>query len=119
VVRRLKSKVIGIDAPEPGDCGGGEATASMRQLALARTVTLVSDPALEQFESPGNRPLFYVDRDDGLDVGLEMLRAGWADIWELSDFRRSPAGPRRAVSDDARLPACVRGPDVRGRTNAI
>jgi hypothetical protein len=26
----------------------------------------------------------YVDRDDGRDVGLEMVRAGWADIWFLS-----------------------------------
>jgi endonuclease YncB( thermonuclease family) len=87
----LEVQLIGIDAPEPDDCGGDEATGHLRQLALGRNVTLVSDPTLEQFESPGNRPLFYVDRDDGLDVGLEMLRAGWAEIWELSDFQRSSA----------------------------
>jgi hypothetical protein len=28
----------------------------MEDLALGRAVTLVSDPALEQFESPGNSP---------------------------------------------------------------
>ena len=87
----LEVQVIGIDAPEPGDCGGEQATDYMEDLALGRAVTLVSDPALEQFESPGNRPLFYVDRGDGLDVGLELLRAGWAEIWELSDFLRSSA----------------------------
>jgi endonuclease YncB( thermonuclease family) len=87
----LEIQLIGIDAPEPGDCGGGEATEHLKQLALGRSVTLVSDPTLEQFESPGSRPLFYVDRDDGFDVGLEMVRAGWADIWFLSDFQRSSA----------------------------
>jgi endonuclease YncB( thermonuclease family) len=87
----LAVQVIGIDAPEPGDCGAVEATDSMEELALGRSVTLVSDPIIEQFAPPGNRPLFYVDRDDGVDVGLEMVRAGWAEIWELSDFLRSSA----------------------------
>jgi endonuclease YncB( thermonuclease family) len=85
----LEVQLIGIDAPEPGDCGGDEATGHLEQLALGRKVTLVSDPTLEQFQSPGARRLFYVDRDDGLDVGLEMVRAGWSDIWFLSDFQRS------------------------------
>jgi hypothetical protein len=30
-----------------------------------------------------------VDRDDGLDLGLELVRTGWADLWFLSDFQRS------------------------------
>ena len=87
----LEVQLIGIDAPEPGDCGGDEAAGHLKQLALGRTVTLVSDPTLEQFQSPGARQMFYVDRDDGRDVGLEMVRAGWADIWFLSDFERSSA----------------------------
>ena len=87
----LEVQLIGIDAPERGDCGGDKATAQLRQLALARNVTLVSDPTLERFESPGARPRFYVDRDDGRDVGLEMVRAGWDDIWFMSDFQRSAA----------------------------
>jgi endonuclease YncB( thermonuclease family) len=52
---------------------------NLKQLAVGRSVTLLSDPTLERLESPGARPLFYVDRDDGADVGLEMVRAGWAD----------------------------------------
>jgi endonuclease YncB( thermonuclease family) len=87
----LEVQLIGIDAPEPGDCGGGEASGHLQQLALGRNVTLVGDPTLEQFQSPAARPLFYVDLDDGRDVGLEMVRAGWADIWFLSDFERSSA----------------------------
>jgi endonuclease YncB( thermonuclease family) len=81
----LEVQIIGIDAPEPADCGGDQATEYLEQLVLGRNVTLVSDPTLEQFASPGSRPLFY----DGRDVGLEMVRAGWADIWFLSDFQRS------------------------------
>jgi hypothetical protein len=61
----LEVQVIGIDAPEPDDCGGEQAIEHMKQLALGRSVTLVSDPIIEQFAPPGNRPLFYVDRDDG------------------------------------------------------
>jgi endonuclease YncB( thermonuclease family) len=86
----VESGLIGIDAPSPGDCGADDATGYLKQLALRRNVTLVSDPTLEEFESPGARP-FYVDRDDGRDLGLEMVRAGWADIWFLSDFQRSSA----------------------------
>jgi hypothetical protein len=83
--------LIGTDAPEPGECGADEARECLEQLALGRNATLVSDPTLEQFASPGARPLFYVDRDDGADLGLELVRAGWADVWSLSDFRRSSA----------------------------
>jgi hypothetical protein len=71
--------------------GRAQATGHLKQLALGRNVALVSDPTLEQFQSLGARPLFYVDRDDGRDVGLEKVRAGWADIWFLSDFQRSSA----------------------------
>jgi endonuclease YncB( thermonuclease family) len=87
----LELQVIGIDAPESGDCGADQATGYLKQLALGRQVTLVSDPSLKGFESPGARSLFYVDRDDGRDLGLEMVRAGRADIWFLSDFVRSSA----------------------------
>jgi endonuclease YncB( thermonuclease family) len=99
----VRVQLIGIDAPEPGDCGGEDATVYLEQLALGRNVTLVNDPSLEDFESPGARPLFYVDRDDGRDLGLEMVRAGWADIWFLSDFQRSSAYlPAAAEAERAR-----------------
>jgi endonuclease YncB( thermonuclease family) len=49
----LEVQLIGIDAPEPVDCAGHQATDYLEQLAVGRNVTLVSDPTLEQFESPG------------------------------------------------------------------
>jgi endonuclease YncB( thermonuclease family) len=76
----LRVRLIGIDAPDPGDCGADSATAALEQLVLGRTVTLVTDPTQGAVDESG-RSLFYVDRDDGLDSGLEMLRAGWAQVF--------------------------------------
>ena len=57
-------RLIGIDTPERGECGTDEATAYMEQLALGRTVNLVSDPTQDAVDRFG-RWLFYVDRDEG------------------------------------------------------
>ena len=87
----LEVQLIGIDTPELDECGGVEATDYLKQLALGRNVTLVDDPTQPSVDQSG-RSLFYVDRDDGLDVGQEMLRADWAQIFGFdSDFQRLPA----------------------------
>ena len=84
----LRVRLIGIDTPERGGCGTDQGTAYMEQLALGRNVTLVSDPTQDAIDSFG-RSLFYVDRDDGLDVGREMVRAGWAEVFVFErDFDR-------------------------------
>ncbi|MBN1529434.1 MAG: thermonuclease family protein [Thermoleophilaceae bacterium] len=76
-------RVIGIDTPEtrkpgtPVECGGPEASETMESLVLGQSVNLVSDPTQDAVDRYG-RSLFYVDRADGLDVGLAMIRAGWA-----------------------------------------
>lgn len=75
----VRVRLIGIDTPEVGACGADRATAALEQLVLGRAVTLVGDPtqgALDRF----GRSLFYVDRDDGLDAGRELLRTGWAEV---------------------------------------
>ena len=87
----LEVQLIGIDTPELDECGGAEATHYLRQITLGRTFTLVSDPTQPNVDQSG-RSLFYVDRDDGLDLGQEMLRAGWAQIFGFdSNFQRLPA----------------------------
>jgi micrococcal nuclease len=94
--RNLTVRLIGIDSPEtkkpgtPVECGGEQATAKMEQLAEGRDVSLVSDPTQDQVDRDG-RSLFYVDRTDGVDVGEEMLRAGWAEVYIFNnDFQRLP-----------------------------
>lgn len=94
--REISVRLIGIDAPEtarPGtavECGGEQASTKMRELAEGRDVVLVSDPTQDQVD-PYGRSLFYVDRSDGIDVGEEMLRAGWAEVAVFSNvFERLP-----------------------------
>ena len=75
----VRVRLIGIDTPEVGACGADRATAALEQLVLGRAVTLVSDPTQGAQDRFG-RSLFYVDRDDGLDAGRELLRTGWAEV---------------------------------------
>jgi micrococcal nuclease len=87
-------RLIGIDTPEtvkpgtPVECGGQQASDAMKQLAEGQQVNLVSDPTQDAVDRFG-RSLFYVDRTDGVDVGEEMLRAGWANVFVFAqDFQR-------------------------------
>ena len=62
----------------------------MKQLSEGQQVNLVSDPTQDAVDRFG-RSLFYVDRTDGVDVGEEMIRAGWADVFVFDqDFQRLP-----------------------------
>ncbi len=65
--------------PAAGECAGAQAKANLEQLVLGRGVFLVRDPTRYGVDASG-RSLYYVDRDDGLDVGLEQLRGGWAEV---------------------------------------
>jgi endonuclease YncB( thermonuclease family) len=99
--RTVTVRVIGIDTPGRGECGTDEATSYMEQLALGRNVNLVSDPTQDAVDRFG-RSLYYVDRDDGLDVGQEMIRAGWAEVFVFErDFQR--VSSYRDAEDDADL----------------
>ena len=77
--RTLGVRLIGIDTPERDECGADRATEYLEGLVNRRAVTLVSDPTQPAADRFG-RSLFYVDRDDGLDVGREMVGAGWAEV---------------------------------------
>lgn len=68
-------RLIGIDAPERGVCGHGEATSRLRQLVEGKAVTLV--PGARQDRDRYGRLLRYVEVD-GLDVDLTMIREGHA-----------------------------------------
>jgi endonuclease YncB( thermonuclease family) len=93
----LRVRLIGIDAPDPGDCGAASASAYLEQLVLGRAVTLVTDPSAGTVDDSGHS-LYYVDRDDALDAGLEMLRSGWARVFG-GGFQR--VGQYRAAEREA------------------
>jgi len=91
--REVTIRLIGIDTPKtraPVECGGGEATDAMESLVLGQSVNLVSDPTQGALDRYG-RSLFYVDRTDGLDVGLEMTWRGWSTAYVYdTEFERYP-----------------------------
>lgn len=68
-------RVIGIDAPERGECGYESATAAISVLVLGREVTLVPG-AVDDADRYG-RLLRYVDVGDR-DAGLALIEDGWA-----------------------------------------
>jgi endonuclease YncB( thermonuclease family) len=87
----VRVRLIGIDTPERGECGFDQASAYMESIALGRTVSLVPDPTQAAIDRFG-RSLLYVGRDNGLDVGLQMVRAGWATVFvDGADFQRIDA----------------------------
>ena len=99
-------RLIGIDRPEtvkpgkPVECAGQQASDAMKQLAEGQQVNLVSDPTQDAVDRFG-RSLFYVDRTDGVDLGEEMLRTGWANVFVFDqDFQR--LSRYRAARTDAR-----------------
>jgi endonuclease YncB( thermonuclease family) len=100
-------RLIGIDTPEtvkPGtavECGGRDATARMRRLALrngkGRAVTLTTDPTQDTVDRYG-RVLAYV-KGGGADFGRSMVSSGWAKTYVYSqDFQRVGAYRRAQTS---------------------
>ncbi len=85
----LGVRLVGIDAPSVGECGGQQAVEQLERLVLGRSVFLVRDSVRYGVDGSG-RSLFYVDRDDGVDVGLEQLRSGWAEMVETTFDREQP-----------------------------
>ena len=93
-------RLIGIDTPEtrkpgtPVQCGGRDATARMKKLALrngkGRTVTITTDPTQEMTDRYG-RLLSYVSAGT-TDFGRAMVASGWAKTYVYGvDFQRVSA----------------------------
>lgn len=69
-------RLIGVDTPERGTCGYGEAKDAMRRLVEGRTVHLVNPGSVQDRDTYG-RLLRFVDVG-GRDAGLAQIRAGRA-----------------------------------------
>jgi endonuclease YncB( thermonuclease family) len=67
-------RLIGIDAPESGQCGAAQATALMKRYVLNQRVTLTTGPTNRDRYG---RYLRYVNRGT-FDAGKAMLTSGWA-----------------------------------------
>ncbi len=84
-------RLLGIDTPEmtPRECGAGQATTSMRGMALVRLadgsargrgVTLTTDPSQGRRDRYG-RLLAYAKTDAGAELGQKQVRRGWAKVY--------------------------------------
>jgi len=93
----VKVRLIGVDSPERGgrgtrgECGGLDATAQMKRLALrdgaGQIVTLQTDPTHDR-QARSDRLLAYVDAR-GVDLGRAMIASGLAKVHASgSDFAR-------------------------------
>jgi len=103
-------RLIGIDTPEtrkPGtsvECGGTDATARMKKLALrngtGRVVTLSGDPTQQRSDRFG-RLLAYVN-DGGMDFGRTMISSGWAKTYVFRGREFSRVSTYRGAQATAR-----------------
>ena len=74
--REEKVRLVGINTPEKGFCGFEEATRALEEMLGTASVSLV-DAGVDDRDKYG-RLLRYLDID-GLDPGLELIRAGLAE----------------------------------------
>jgi endonuclease YncB( thermonuclease family) len=72
-------RIIGIDTPEMDQCGGVEARVILVSMIENRQVVLVRDEMTDDRDRYG-RLLRYIEYE-GTDVGLEMVKQGWADSY--------------------------------------
>lgn len=100
--------LLGVDAPDLRNCGGRDARRALERLAEGRAVALQADPAVGGLDDRG-RSAFYVDRADGLDVGRELVRLGWATVVERSRFERRPDYREAAADADGGVWAACGG----------
>jgi endonuclease YncB( thermonuclease family) len=103
---QIDVRLIGIDTPEdvkpdyPLECGARAAAASMRSMASGRSVTLVTDPTQDRFDSYG-RLLAYAYRG-AIDLNRVQVRRGWAEVYvyggtpfeQARSFRRASRAAR-------------------------
>lgn len=98
-----KVRLIGIDAAEVGACYSGEATAEVRRLALNKQVVLRGDRTQARRDQYG-RLLAYVNLSTGTDVGLHLIRHGFAKGYVFNSrpfarFNQYDAAERQASSN--------------------
>ena len=104
-------QLIGINAPEPGECMGDEATNVLRLVATGKELKIVPD--VSDADAEGNN-LRYLEQLDGVDLGGTMIDLGLAtavpvepDIARGGDYANewsTPKPPRWACGRRAPVP---------------
>ena len=90
--RKVKVRILSIDAPElahdgnKAACGSKEAAARLRELVADEQVRVVADPKADAFDRYGRR-LGYLELD-GRDIGLKLIEEGLVAAWYPSSEPR-------------------------------
>ena len=74
-------RLIGVDAPERGECYSTRSTELLRELAQDTVVTILGDSTQRERDRFG-RLLAYVVLPDGIDAGRVLLERGAAVVFE-------------------------------------
>lgn len=83
--KKVKVRMLSIDAPElahdgnSAACGSKQAAARLRTLLSGQTVDLVADPEADPVDKYGRR-LAYVELD-GRDIALQLVSEGLVEAW--------------------------------------
>lgn len=95
-------RMIGIDAPERGECGYAEASSLVSSLLTEGDALILEIPDGENAEDQHGRLLRYVTNADGIDIGQSLLVAGLA-VARYDSTDGYPAHPREADYRAAQL----------------
>lgn len=87
--KRITVGLIGIDTPETktsAECGGRDATASMKKLALTskgkgRQVTLLTDPTQPRTDRARQFLAYVRATDSGKDLAAAQIAGGWSSAY--------------------------------------
>ena len=105
-------RLLGIDTPETRrprtgvECGGREASASLKQLALnaharGRRVSITSDPTQDRVDRYG-RLLAYVRPVGGRELNVMQVRRGWGEHYVFAGRPVARAGALQRAERAAR-----------------
>lgn len=102
---RERVRVLGIDTPETGSCLSRQATAETNRLTLGRLVKLQRDPSQPERDR-FDRLLAYVQLSGERDLGLELVKRGFARVFvggrpfkRLESYRKAePLGRAQSPS---------------------
>ncbi|TSC85765.1 MAG: nuclease [Microgenomates group bacterium Gr01-1014_16] len=90
-------RLIGLDAPETGSCGSGEATKQLSGLILNRIIKI------DRGTRDGWGRRLGIVTADGVDVNLEMVKSGWARYDSFSDEKSAEMAEAGRAAEDQKL----------------
>ena len=77
-------RLVGIDAPERGDCGYTEATHRLRELVHQKEIVMIADSLQDDRDQYG-RLLRFIEIDQA-DIGAKLLEEGYVRVFSLDRF---------------------------------